>query len=113
MTERRRDKRVPRNDVFLTLTDGIKAQSVNISTRGLYCVTDRPLPEFSKLKVCLEIPLPQGQPPCKIDCDGVVVRSELQAATNSAYNVAIYFLNLDSERAAVIEDFLGLGGQTA
>lgn len=113
MNERRRDRRFTRNDLSLTLTDGVKAQSVNISTRGLYCMTDRPLPEFSKLKVCLELPFSDGDR-YRIECEGVVVRSEPQSrAPNTAYSVAIYFLNLDSERAAVIEDFLGVAEHIA
>ena len=106
MNERRRDPRFLREDVSLTLTDGVKARSVNISSRGLYCVVDTPIPEFSKLRVCIELPFCDGDR-YRIECEGVVVRSDpKREAGKILYNMAIYFLNLDSERAAVIEDFL-------
>lgn len=108
MTERRRDRRFPRQDLKLTLTGGIKAESVNISSRGLYCMVDKPVPEFSKLRVRLELPLSDGDL-YNIECEGIVVRSEPQkAAGHVSYSLAVYFLNLDSERAKVVEDFLGV-----
>lgn len=108
MTERRRDRRFDRNDLKLELTEGVTAKSVNISSRGLYCVVDQPIPEFSKLCVRLLLPFNDGDR-YKIECEGVVVRSEpTREAGITGYNLAIYFLNLDSEKAALIDDFLGI-----
>lgn len=111
MNERRRDRRYSSEGVVLNLTGGIKADTVNISSRGLYCVTDQTIPEFSKLRVAMELPLSDGDK-YKIECEGVVVRAEPhKAGAKKSYSLAIYFLNLDSERAAVIEDFLNCAGE--
>lgn len=111
MTERRRDRRYAREGVTLKLTDGMKADTVNISSRGLYCVTDQSIPEFSKLRVAIELPLSDGDR-YKIECDGVVVRAEPhKAGARKSYSLAIYFLNLDSDRAAAIDDFLNCSGE--
>lgn len=106
MTERRRDQRYTRDDLHLTLTDGVRAQSVDVSSRGLHCRTDRPIPEFSKLKVSMELPLSDGDR-YTVECEGVVVRCEpVRAQGKLGYNLAVYFLNLDNERASFIEDLL-------
>lgn len=111
MNERRRDRRYSRDGVTLKLTDGVRADTVNISSRGLYCVTDHTIPEFSKLRVAIELPLADGDK-YKIECEGVVVRAEPhKAGAKKSYSLAIYFLNLDSERAAVIDDFLRCSGE--
>lgn len=106
MTERRRDQRYPRGDLSLTLTDGVRAQSIDISSRGLNCLADKPIPEFSKLKVSMHLPLSDGDR-YTVECEGVVVRCEpLRAKGKLHYNLAVYFLNLDNERASFIEELL-------
>ena len=101
MDDRRRDQRFER-DFDIELTDGLRARSVNISSRGIYCVVDEPLPLFSKLHVTVDLPVEEGEL-LKIECDGVVVRAEPE---EEQFNVAIYFLDLDPATAERVERFL-------
>jgi hypothetical protein len=56
--ERRRDPRHDRSFVFHVGQDseGLRAESINISTRGLYCRVSRYVKPFSKLRLALELP---------------------------------------------------------
>ncbi len=106
MTERRRDPRYSVTDLKLELKDGLSAKSINISSRGLYCTVDKRIPEFSKLKVSIDLPFSDGDV-YKVTCDGVVVRCHpVKEGAHKAWSTAIYFLNLESDKAALIEDFL-------
>ncbi len=107
--ERRRDPRYDRS-VPLRMGhegQGLRAESINISTRGLYCKVGRFVPAFSKLRVALDLPFPEGDHRT-VECDGVVVRVEPEQEMPGVqeYRLAIYFLNLDQPSARVIEEFL-------
>ena len=108
--ERRREERFRRSvplRVGHDSVDGVRAESINISTRGLYCKVTRYVQPFSKTKVCLELPF-VARDPESMECDGVVVRVEpdVEAPGIDEYRLAIYFLNLGRRQAELIEDFL-------
>lgn len=107
--DRRRDPRYRRSVPVRMGHDGegVRAESINISTRGLYCKVPRYVQPFSKLKVSLDLPFATREP-VTLECDGVVVRVEPDAETPGVaeYRLAIYFLDLDADGAAVIEEFL-------
>ncbi|GAB4266297.1 MAG: hypothetical protein Kow0092_19140 [Deferrisomatales bacterium] len=108
--ERRRD---PRYNRALPLrvgdrgAEGLRAESINVSTRGLYCKVPRYVPPFSKLKVALDLPF-AAREPATLECEGVVVRVEPEAESPGVgeYKLAIYFLELPKADAALIEAFL-------
>lgn len=105
MSERRRDSRYDRRLRFHFQNgdaDRIAAETINISSRGLYCVVPKPVPAMTKLRVALDLPL--GGETKRMECEGVVVRSE--KTDDGACRVAIYFLNLDREAAAALERYL-------
>lgn len=87
--------------------EGLRAESINISSRGLYCKVSRYVQPFSKLKVSLDLPFADGDP-VPLECDGVVVRVEPDVETPGTreYRLAIYFLDLDPASTGVIETFL-------
>ena len=108
--ERRRDERFTRSvplRVGHDSVDGVRAESINISTRGLYCKVTRYVQPFSKTKVCLELPF-VARDSESMECEGVVVRVEpdVEAPGIDEYRLAIYFLNLGHRQAELIEDFL-------
>ncbi|MHB8763769.1 MAG: PilZ domain-containing protein [Deferrisomatales bacterium] len=107
--ERRRDARYPRNVAVRVGhdADGVRAQSINISGRGLYCTVPRYVHPFSKLKVSLDLPF-TSRAAATVECDGVVVRidPDVPSAAVSEYRLAIYFLNLDRRDARLVEEFL-------
>ena len=108
--DRRRDERFDRSvavRVGHDSVDGVRAESINISTRGLYCKVTRYVQPFSKTRVCLELPFVARDAEA-LECDGVVVRVEpdVEAPGVDEYRLAIYFLNLGHRQAELIEDFL-------
>ena len=108
--ERRRDPRHPRTlpvRVGQDSAEGLRAESINVSTRGLYCKVSRYVQPFSKLKVALDLPF-ASRGPATIECEGVVVRvdPEVETPGTREYRLAIYFLDLNREGADVIESFL-------
>lgn len=102
--ERRREPRYEK-ELLLELTDGIVAKTVNISSRGLYCTVKKPIPAFSKIHVSFELPCADGDH--RFECEGVVVRVDQDPDNKGEfYNVAIYFLNLDKDKAMAVEQYL-------
>lgn len=107
--DRRRDERHARTVAVRVAhdADGLRAQSLNISTRGLYCVVPRYVHPFSKLRVALDLPFASGEH-ATVECEAVVVRVEPDTPSPAAkeYRLAVYFLNLDRVDARRIEGFL-------
>lgn len=109
-SERRRNQRAFKNVPIMVGHDseeGLKAESINISTRGLYCKVAQYVPPFSKLKVALELPNDFGKN-AEVECEGVVVRVEPEEETVGVkeYNLAIYFLDLDPDAARIVANFV-------
>ncbi|MBI5015576.1 MAG: PilZ domain-containing protein [Deltaproteobacteria bacterium] len=111
--DRRRDHRFDRRfsvQVAGDSTEGLRAESINISSRGLYCKVPRYVHPFSKLNVALDLPF-VGRDAGKMECEGVVVRVEPETELPGVkeYRLAIYFLNLDRAAADAIHAFLAEG----
>jgi hypothetical protein len=108
--ERRRDPRYEKTfavEVGAGTAGGLKAESINISSRGLYCKVPRYLQPFSKLRVALDLPSVSGENQ-RVECEGVVVRvqPETELPGLHEYRLAIYFLDLDRASADLINRFL-------
>lgn len=110
--ERRRDARYERNFSLRVgdNSDGLKAESINISSRGLYCKVPRYVQPFSKLRIALDLPFVSREPG-KVECEAVVVRVEpdVEDPATREYRLAIYFLNLDRPSAEMVQAFLAEG----
>ena len=110
--DRRRDTRFDRSFAVRVggQVEGIRAESINISSRGLYCKVPRYVHPFSKLRIALDLPF-VSRDSGKIECDAVVVRvePEVEDAAARDYRLAIYFLNLDRPSAELIQSFLAEG----
>lgn len=109
-SERRREPRYDRNlplRVGHDSTDGLRAESINISTRGLYCKSPRYVAPFAKLRVAVELPFVGGDT-ATVECEGVVVRVEPEVETVGVkdYRLAVYFLNLEDSCAELIARFV-------
>lgn len=70
----------------------IIADTINISSSGIYCQCDHPIPLFREIQVI--IMLPGVVKP--IICSGVVVRSE-KVPGKERYNLAIFFEDIQPE----------------
>lgn len=109
--ERRRDPRYAKTfsvEVAGDSAEGLKAESINISTRGLYCKVPRYVQPFSKLRVALDLPF-VARTGERVECEGVVVRVDRDEVSSSDYRLAIYFLDLDRRSADLIGEFLSEG----
>jgi len=108
--ERRRSLRAYTNvPVKILCDDGdIVTQTVNISRSGVYCTANRSVEIMTKLKVCLLIPVKKlGKISTKkINCQGIVVRSEPVAGTKN-YNIAVFFNDIAQRDADCIADYVG------
>ena len=107
--ERRRSPRAKSNvPVKIVSEDGdVVTQTVNISRSGVYCTVEKYIEAMSKLKVCLLIPVKKlGKSTTKkINCQGVVVRSEPVTGTKH-YNVAVFFNDITQRDADAIADYV-------
>lgn len=95
----------------------LKANSVNLSSGGIYCRIPAFLPPLTRVTLSFELPgLPDG-PGKVITCSGVVVRCE-EYEDQRGYEAACCFTDLTDEDKEFIEDFvtrqmlLSLGSDT-
>lgn len=81
----------------------IVTETINITSSGAYCKTDKPLPLLSKVVLTLLVPqyTKKRKQDRKIECKGTVVRTHPVFIDGKAqsYDVAIYFDELsDTDR---------------
>lgn len=107
-TERRNYPRaVQKLPLTISQRQGIKviAATKNISCSGVYCCVHKPLPLMSKVKITILLPTDKG----KINCSGVIVRSEpaiLEQAETAYHNIAIYFTDITDKHKEKIAHFV-------
>lgn len=80
-------------------------ETKNISGSGAYCAVNKPIAAMTKLDIVLLVPLKNNHKDVKkINCKGVVVRSEhLQDNTRQSYCLGIYFSEIkETDRRALI-----------
>ena len=82
--------------------------ATNLSLGGVYCTSDRDIPEMTRLAVRLLLPAKNGahdsdQP---IDVDAVVVRREEDARRPGAFELALLFTSLDGLQRDRLSRFL-------
>lgn len=98
-----RNLRVPSDQSGVTINDF--CQTRNISHCGAYCVCSRPIPEFTRLHVTLELQEPGSDRKEDVECEGVVVRSEgkRQMDGRTVYAFAIFFDRISEEARKKID----------
>ena len=71
----------------------IVTKTQNISCSGAYCTVDKYLEPLTKLRILLLLPCYKDKKIItkKIECEGIVVRSEGPFSDPPQYNVAIFF----------------------
>jgi hypothetical protein len=91
--ERRRQPRVKKEVPLKILTEGYDfvTQTKDISCIGTYCYVDKYIPPMTKLAITLLLPtrLKPGDANNKIQCKGVIVRTEPNSP--EGFNIAIFF----------------------
>ncbi|MBD3246954.1 MAG: hypothetical protein GF333_08130 [Candidatus Omnitrophica bacterium] len=109
MVERRKYPRVKKN-LPLKISDDeydILTETKNISGSGVYCSVNKPIPIMTKLNMVLLVPLKKNRNKGdvkKINCEGVVVRSEqMRDNGEHPYRVGIYFNDIkEKDRKALV-----------
>ncbi len=83
-------------------------ETKNISAIGAYCSVSSYIPLMTKLKIMLILPkYPEsGGKNYRIECTGVVVRTEKQSSQNKSYNIAIYFNDIKERDKEKISSYI-------
>ncbi|MFH1753721.1 MAG: PilZ domain-containing protein [Candidatus Omnitrophota bacterium] len=88
----------------------IVTKTINITSSGAYCKTDKPLPLLSKVVLTLLIPnrVKKGKTDKKIECKGTVVRTHPVMADGrvQSYDVAIYFDDMSPADSKLIAQYV-------
>ena len=105
-TERRGASRVAqRLPISIAQADGpVQVEAHNLSASGVYCTLHHVVPLMTKLQ--LQFDVPNGTKTGRIQCEGVVVRSELVNGRSNQYNTAIAFMNLTERSRDAITAFV-------
>lgn len=109
--ERRKSRRVAANIAMKVrraadkARRSLQANSINVSSGGIYCEIPAFLPPLTKVTLSFELPgIPDG-PGKAITCSGVVVRCE-KYEDEEGYQAACCFTDLADEDKEFIEDFV-------
>jgi c-di-GMP-binding flagellar brake protein YcgR len=120
--ERRRSQRVKAKlSLQVYLGDGpdtgqepARMETVNISTTGVYFMTDRFLAPMTKLALGIEVAVPgadEGETDLAlVRCEGLVVRTEPEAPVegDQTYEVAVFFTWIEPEGQTILEEHIEL-----
>ncbi len=82
-------------------------ETKNLSKSGAYCRVNQYIEPMTKLKVQFLLPFKRKDRTVnkKISCGAVIVRTESEPA-NGAYNVAIFFNDIQARDAATLTDYV-------
>ncbi len=88
----------------------IVTETINLSCIGAYCQVNKYIPLMTGLEIVLALPHidEEGEFEC-VECNGLVVRVEkvsFDANTRNAYNIAIYFSEIEDYQKQKIESFV-------
>jgi len=88
----------------------IVTETINITSSGAYCKTDKPLPLLTKVVLTLLMPKygKRGKRDRKIECKGTVVRTHpvIIDGRPQSYDVAIYFDELTTADRRFITEYI-------
>lgn len=89
----------------------ITTETMNITSAGAYCKTDRPLPLLSKVALTLLVPQAnkkRSEQNRRIECKGTVVRIHPVAVdgVTQSYDVAIYFDEMNANDKQTLSNYI-------
>lgn len=102
--ERRKNPRIESSLPVNIVTNGydFHTSTKNISCLGAYCRVSKYIPPFTRLAIGLELPLASEK--TKVDCSGVVVRSEDEK--DGGFNIAIYFNDINNNQRKKLTQYI-------
>jgi c-di-GMP-binding flagellar brake protein YcgR len=111
--DRRKAVRIPAKlamEIRISDVDTAKVESINVSANGVYFISDKYIPELTKLDITLELPAKKGQRARgrNVVCSGVVVRTEPpeQLSGVDEYEIACYFTSIDPADRETLETYI-------
>ena len=104
--DRRRAIRIEENLPFHIGHDQyeVEVRTVNISKSGVLCLTDKPIPLMTKLKIGLQLP-GSARKASGFHAQGVVVRREPDPASDKFY-IGIFFSDIAPKDLQLLEDYI-------
>ncbi|MDI6606427.1 MAG: PilZ domain-containing protein [Candidatus Omnitrophota bacterium] len=107
-SERRIHPRLAHRLPFKVVADGydFTTTTQNISCVGAYCHIDKYVPPFTRVMIKLDLPInatPSGKS-YKVECKGVIVRSEDE--DRGGFNVAIFFNAIRNDQRKIISRYI-------
>lgn len=87
----------------------ISTQTTNISASGVYCTINESINLMTKLHLTLLLPLPKAKSKeiKKIECQGIVVRKEINKKNkNAPYRIGIFFNDLDNQDRKFLQSYV-------
>lgn len=94
------------------VTVSSECETVDLSANGLSCLLDAPLDPFIVVKITLSLPAGNGlknspKSGRSVDCEGVVVRSEMEETRGKVfYRTAIFFNHINGEAMDLIQKYV-------
>ena len=107
--ERRRHPRLEKS-IPIKISSGdmdIVTETRNLSCSGAFCLVNKLITPMTKLKLHLLLPLKRNKKVIskRINCQGVVVRSE-SAVDQDSFQTAIFFSDISPKDSQVIHEFV-------
>jgi hypothetical protein len=110
--ERRRSPRVRKNIPLKISGDefDLVTETENISCYGAYARVDKYIAPMTRLKVIILLPVKRRNKTIanKVECSGVIVRTENIPDKPKCFNVAIYFSDISDKDRQKILDYVNL-----
>ncbi|MDA0838738.1 MAG: PilZ domain-containing protein [Planctomycetota bacterium] len=119
MSDGRERRRAPRKDTRFTVRnirhDGDDngghseyCETRNVSRNGAYCLSEKPFPEFARIKITLEFSETGDEILENLDCEGVVVRADGAVNVNGKemHAFALFFDRMSEEDRCKIDRFV-------
>lgn len=116
MTNRMERRKHPRHRVSVRsrISEGAissECDTVDLSANGLSCCLERPLNVFTKVKITLMVPADSKNHSANtlkpVVCEGVVVRSERDDASDAdRYQTAIFFNHIEADAMELIRRYV-------
>lgn len=108
--ERRRHPRIYKKLPLKLELDSfdLTTETLNISSSGAYCQTDKYIEPMTKVSIVLVLPVKSKNNAAatkKVTCKGVVVRSE-KDSTKDKFNIAIFFTDVPETDAKNINRYI-------
>ena len=80
----------------------------NISRKGAYCLSEKPFPEFARIKITLELSETADDDREDLECEGVVVRADgaVNVKGKEMHAFALFFDRMSEEDRCKIDRFV-------